>query len=330
MKVINADIQNNTFKQIYLLCGNEDYLKKQYRDKLKNSLVEADDNMNFSYYEGDKINTLELLDTIETLPFFADRRVIVIENSGFFKSVPENVVTSIDRIPDTTYIIFVEKDIDKRSKLYKKIKEAGYISEMETPDGKMLVTWINGLCKQENKKMTVESIGYLIEAVGMDMNMLKMELEKLFSYTYGEDEIKVDHINEVCVSQATSKIFDMLDAIGNCNQKKALLLYRDLLELREPAMRILFLIVRQYNILLQVRLLLEQHKDNGSIAKICGVPPFAAKKYIGQAKQYSSTKLLNMLRKCQDTDYKVKTGGVTDTIGVELLIVEFSDPNFDM
>ncbi len=195
MKTINSDIKNNKFKNIYLLCGEEAYLKKQYRDKLKNALIDADDNMNYSYYEGNKINSVELLDTGETLPFFAERRVVIIENSGYFKSAPDNFLERLIGFPDSTYIIFVETEVDKRSKLYKKIKEIGYVADFSTPDANMLSTWIGGLCKSENKKISQATVNYMLEVIGMDMTTIKFELEKLFSYAYDKDVITIEDVN---------------------------------------------------------------------------------------------------------------------------------------
>ncbi len=324
MKVLNEHIKNEEFKKIYLLCGEEDYLIKQYRDKLKLALMKDTDDMNFSCFQGSKINPIEVCDTGDTLPFFADRRVIVIINSGYFKSAPEKFQDRMEFFPDTTHVIFVEHEVDKRSRLYKKIKEVGYVAEFNSLDTRTLGIWINSLCKEEGKSISTEAINYLIEYIGTDMNQLKLELEKLFSYTIDKKIVEREDIQQVCISQATSKIFDMLDAIGSRNQGKALSLYHDLLELREPPMRILFLLTRQYNILLQVRRCLDEGKDSSLIAPIVGVPPFTVKKYVAQGKIYSYGRLKKMLEECQETDYKIKTGQITDVIGVELLIVEFS------
>lgn len=86
MKSINEDIKNRRFKQIYLLYGEEAYLKRMYKEKLRNALVEKEDTMNYNYYAGKGISISEVIDVSETMPFFADRRLIIIENSGFFKS----------------------------------------------------------------------------------------------------------------------------------------------------------------------------------------------------------------------------------------------------
>ena len=103
MKKIMQDIKENNFERFYLLYGSEDYLKHQYRDKLIKALVDAEDNMNYSYFEGKKINVSEMLDIGDTLPFFADNRVIVVENSGLFKKTPEGFEKRLENLPRCAY-----------------------------------------------------------------------------------------------------------------------------------------------------------------------------------------------------------------------------------
>lgn len=324
MKNINQDIEKNEIKQFYLLFGEEDYLKKQYKDKLVNALVNTEDNMNLNYFEGNSLAVQSIVDIGNTMPFFSDNRVIVIENSGLFKKAPEDIEKKFDEFPETTHVIFVEKDVDKRNRLYKWAGKAGYASEMNTPNEKMLLSWVKGLCKEEGKDISDSVIFYFVEHMGTDMLLLKNELEKLFSYKYDADIITMEDVKTVCVSQATDKMFEMLDAIGNHNQDKALLLYHDLLALREPALKILAMLSRHFHILMQASKLLSEGKDYKGIASACSIPPFTVKNYAAQAEKYTFTALKDMVEKCQMTDQGIKTGRIQDIVGVELLIVEFS------
>ena len=133
MKTIDNDIKMGQLKNVYLLYGTEDYLKRQYRDKLKHALVEPDDTMNFSAYEGKDINPKELIDLSETLPFFKEKRMILVENSGFFKNSCDDLAEYMGQVPESTCFVFVEEEVDKRSKLFKAASRAGSAVEFETP-----------------------------------------------------------------------------------------------------------------------------------------------------------------------------------------------------
>ncbi len=324
MKRINQDIKNNEFQHFYLLMGDEGYLKKQYKEKLSKAMIDLEDSMNYHYQEGNNPNLSNIYELGETLPFFAERRVLVLENTGLLKKAVDGVEEHFEGFPDSTYVIMVEEDVDKRNRLYKWFTKKGYVTELKMPDEKMLVTWMKKLCADEQKVMEETAIFYMIEHMGTEMFLLKNELEKLFSYCHDKEQITISDINAICLDEAEDKMFDMLDAIGSRNQKKALQLYRDLLELRKPAMQILTLLNRHFNILMQISALKAEGKDSKTMAAVCGIPPFTVKKYMNQAGAYSYLKLKEMLERCQMTDQEIKIGVVKDVVGVELLIVEFS------
>ena len=108
----NEDIKTGVFKQIYLLYGEEAYLKKQYKQKLTKAMISEDDTVNYTYYEGKGISTAEVIDLAETMPFFAERRLIVIENSGFFKNAAPELADYLKNLPETAYFLFVESEVD--------------------------------------------------------------------------------------------------------------------------------------------------------------------------------------------------------------------------
>lgn len=324
MERINKDITEGTLQHFYLLIGDEGYLKKQYKEKLVHALVDPEDSMNYHYEEGNNPNLSNIYDLAETLPFFAERRVIVLENTGLLKKSIEDIKKRFEAFPDTTYIIMVEDEVDGRNALYKFFKEKGYIAEMKMPSDKLLLSWIKKICSGAEKTIDDTAVFYLIEHMGTEMYLLKNELDKLISYCANKSHITIEDMNEICLDEAEDKIFDMLDAIASRNQKKALKLYRDLLELRKPAMQILALLNRHYNILMQISSLKEEGKDYKTMASVCGIQPFTVKKYVNQTSAYSFTTLYNMVERCQMTEQEVKTGIVKDVVGVELLIVEFS------
>ena len=100
MKSILEDIKTQNFKQAYLLYGEEAYLKHQYKNKLKNALLPEDDTMNFSRFEGKGTEIPKVIDLAETMPFFADRRVILLENTGFFKNKADALADYMGSLPD--------------------------------------------------------------------------------------------------------------------------------------------------------------------------------------------------------------------------------------
>lgn len=324
MEQLLQDIKQKTYKNIYLLCGEEAYLRNQYKKKLKEALVAEGDTMNYSYYEGKDIIVHEVIDMAETLPFFADRRVLMIENSGFFKNKCEELADYMAEIPESSFFIFVETELDKRNRLYKEVKKRGRIVEFGTQKEDTLMKWILGMLKKEGKNITGETMQTFLTKTGSDMQLIKNELDKLTAYAEGRDVITTEDVEHVCTTQTTNKIFEMVNAIADGKQKKALELYEDLLALKEPPMRILFLIARQFHQLYQVKLLSKEGVPQAEIAKQAGIVPFAVKKYQTQAKSFSEEELRGAVEECVAGEEAVKTGAMNDRLSVELIIMKYS------
>lgn len=320
MKSLNEDLKTGQFKQVYLLYGEEAYLKKQYKERLKKAMTAPDDTMNFSYYEGKDINPREIIDLAETMPFFADRRLIVIENSGFFKNASPELAEYLRGMPDTTNMIFIESELDKRGKLFKAVKDCGRVVELPRQDDQTLFKWILGSMKRENKQVAPDTVKYLLSKVGSDMENLQRELEKLYCYTLERDAVTPEDIDKVCTVHITNQIFDMVDSVARKEQKKALDYYYDLLALKEPPMRILFLLSRQFKILLEVKDLERRGHEKKEIASKAGVPPFTVGKYQSQARAFKMEELRAILEESAQTEEAVKTGRLGDMLAVELFI----------
>lgn len=324
MKSIQEDIKKQSWKNAYLLYGEEAYLKQQYKQRLLKGLMPEEDTMNMSRYEGKGINVREVIDQGETMPFFAERRVILLEDTGFFKNKCDELADYMKTLPEYLTMIFVETEVDKRSKMYKAVKAAGRVAEFTKQDEKSLMMWVLGLLKKEDKKITQRDMELFLTHTGTDMGNIRMEVQKLLDYTLGRQVITREDIEAVCTTQTTNKIFEMVRAVTEKNQKKALDLYYDLLTLKEPPMRILFLLAKQYRqLMLTKAMVLDGHGQN-EISRQLGVPTFVVRNYIQCARQYELSQLKQAVEDFVEAEEAVKTGRLGDVLSVELLIVKYS------
>lgn len=325
MQKLNEEIKTGKLKQVYLLYGEEAYLRNQYRDKLKAALLGDGDSMNYHYFEGKDVSVGEVIDLAETMPFLAQRRVIVLENSGLFARGGEQLAEYLASPAETAFFVFVEPTADKRSRLYKAVTAKGRAVEFKTQDETVLKRWILGFLKKENKNITERELNLFLEKTGTNMENIRGELEKLLCYCMDRDVISAQDIEAVCTKQVSNQIFDMINALALKQQKKAMDLYYDLLTLKEPPMRILYLITRQFNMLLQVKELKNKGYDANTIGEKVGLAGFIAKKYVAQAAKFKEADLRTALKDCVETEEAVKTGRMNDVMSVELLIVKYSN-----
>ncbi len=389
MKKLNADIESGNFKSIYLLYGPEAYLRLHYAKKLCDAILPSSDSLNFLRLDGPKTEETAIIDFAETLPFLADRRLVRIQDSGFFKKSLDRLPDYLKKVPPYATLVFVEAEIDKRSRLFKAIQANGYAVEFPVQNEATLLRWGAGLLARAGIRIRKEDLQYLLQRTGYDMSRLATELDKLIHYLRGleaeagwrEDALAEAYALEEARLEAemygyaadfgntpeaskTSKsshtkdkaavpfqpqafpstelvadraaidavttilledhIFDMLRAVASRDTDTALALYAELLGLKEAPIKILVMLEREFNRLLMVKDLMDRRASQLEIEKETGIRSFAIRRYQGQLRGITRESLLAALRLLADTDEKIKTGRLTDRIGVELALVQLA------
>lgn len=184
--------------------------------------------------------------------------------------------------------------------------------------------WILGILKREGKNISEETLRLFLQYTGSDMENISSELDKLLSYTAERNAVTSEDVRTICTVQTTDQIFEMVHAISEKKQRQALDLYYDLLSLKIPPMKILFLIARQFHQLLLVKSLSGKGMDKTGIASRLKIPPFAAARAMTQARGFTTEQLRQAVSDCVEAEEAVKTGRMTDILSVELLIIRYS------
>lgn len=320
IRIIPEMIKAGEIKNIYLLYGEERYLVYQQRDRLIDFLVEPGDTMNLNKFIGNGININDVLQMADTLPFFADRRVILVEGSDIFKKSNEELREYLENVPESTVFVFVENEVDARTALYKTVTKNGVAVKLSRQTDETLAIWIKGKIGKEGKKVQQSVILYFLKRVGDDMVRIENELEKLLTYAIDRDEITVDDVNAVTKDALEDRIFDMIEAVSRKDKKNAMALYHDLVALKESPVKILSLISTEYNRLLMIKDLYERGTRGNDIATAMDIKPFLVTKRMGIIGNFSKDDLAKCVSLAAEAEQGFKSGKLTDRLAVEILI----------
>lgn len=325
MKNIKKDISEGKVKKVYLIYGEEEYLKKNIKKSFINSLTGDKDSMNCSVYDGKGCEIKEIMNMCDTLPFLGEKRLVIMENTGILKKTDEKFIEYVkSHIPDTTCLLIFEQEADKRGKMYKTLKTTGYVCECTHPKESDISKWVLGLLGREGKKITKPVMDYFLAVAGNDMEKINTELEKLFCYTMGREVIEIEDIDNICSPEISGKIFAMIDAMGARKQKETLDLYYDLINTREAPMKILYMISRQFNIMLQVKELASQGYTSKDIASKMGMSPYVIGGAMRQCGNFSNKMIRTAINDSLAVEEDIKSGRMEEKTGVEMLLIKFS------
>ena len=326
-KDIQKDIRDHTFKKVYLLTGDEGYLIHQVRLALIKALLPEGDTMNYHPYELDRVDIREISDLALSFPFFSEKRVIVLDTTGIIKDGKEELLALFDKLPDSTCMILIEEKVDKRSSVYKWIKKKGYVVEAKKEDlteGEMK-KYIAGWLKRAGKKISARDASFLVDRVGKDLYRLNAEVCKLIAYSGEREEIGQEDILALVPADIEDKIFELTEAIAAGNHDLVKIRYREMILLKEPPLRILYMMTRQYRIMTIVCDMTDRRIPDKEIAGAAGIRDFVVRKNRALLRGYDVGSLEEILDSCLETENRIKSGLIGDRIGLEELLFRLTD-----
>ena len=319
---IEEDIRSSTFRRVYLLYGEEDYLKRYYCNELKKAILPDQNTINLAVWQGENIDLVQLRDLADTMPFFAAHRLIIVEDSGLFKAGGMDLADYLPNMPEETVIIFVEKEVDSRQKLYKAAKEIGCLLKCDRQDSQRLTAWAVRRLDRNGKKIQRSAMNVFLERTGDDMYRISNELEKLICYVGERNDITLEDVQAVTTVLSETRIFDMIDALSEKRVEDALRLYDELLYQRESPVGILVMLSRQFTRLLQIKEMRESGLDRAAIGKALGLKDFAVRINLRQCENFTRDELRLILERCVRTDEGIKTGRGEGRMSVQTLLLQ--------
>lgn len=332
-------ISKDRIANVYLFYGEENYKKRLYRDSLR-KLVTGGNDMNYSYFEGNSINFAEVYDSVVTLPFFAERRLVVVENSGKFKSrsggaeegaeekdpaADSLLLKILTDLPETTCLCFLEESAAKNKKIFKLIREKGEAVECGADTDGDVISWLSRGFAQAGKKADRRALRLLVERVGTDYDRLRTEYEKILGYIGESPEVTEADIRAIASEDVESRIFEMLGAMGRKDVRKVLEKYNDLLVNREHPLYILAMLRTQFRTLLQTAELRNKGCSTADVARILKKRDFVIRNAEGYLRGgFKMKDVRDILEEISETDKRIKNGDLNEQVGVEMLLIRFS------
>ena len=330
MKELKKSWKNKEFKKCYLFFGAEKYLIKNYEKILIDELLTQESQMmNLDIFEEEKAQVNTILDVAETLPFLDDKRLIIVRNSQFFKKGSRKeegvkLIPYMENLPESCCILFIEDKVEKNNLLYKAVMQYGMAIEFKPLGEKDLLTWIKREIKNSGLIISDKVIQYFLQITNQDMDAIKGELEKLISFKGQGGEFFIEDIDQVCSVSIEAKVFDLVRAVAEGQGRKASLIYRNMLTLKESPYTVFYLITSQFRNMLLVTLFQEEGHTNQDIAKRLELRDFAVRQYGTQGKRFSKEGLKKALKECLEVDLKIKMGIMGEETAVELFIMKYS------
>ncbi|GIM47344.1 hypothetical protein DNHGIG_28930 [Collibacillus ludicampi] len=325
-----SSIQNGDILPLYLFYGSEQVLMQEVVEELIKRLVPAD-SFNCLRFHCDETPIQAVVQEADSMPFMAERRLIIVENAFLFTGTKgtrvEHDLTSLEKYleqpaPFSTVVFLVYADkLDERKKITKLAMKRAKVVSFHTLKEHECRDWIEKQVKKRRGRITPDAINRLILYVGTNLQLLQTEIDKLCLYTDESEVIDEDVVDLLAARTIEQDIFVFIDEVVRGRMERAIRLFYDLLKQKEAPVKLLFMITRQVRMMLQVKLYSQRGFAVQHIAGMIGAHPFVCKRAYEQARSYSLQQLESMLCELAEMDYKIKSGQIGDTEGVETFLL---------
>lgn len=327
----------------YIFHGDDEFTLWEAVSNLKAelgdpSLVEV----NTTVLDGRNLTLAELQHACDAIPFLGERRLVIVTNllarfnpqkggrSEADQQLVEGLRAYLPQVPATTCLVFAEsKPLSGRNPILKLAQgdPQAVVQEFKVPRRNELGPWIARRAKARGGTFRTGAVMALAAFGGTDLRLLDQEIQKLITYT-GDRPVTEADVRQLVPAARQADVFAMVDALGHRNLKRAAQRLHELLDAGEVPAYLLYMITRQFRILLQVKELLRRGVPQREIPAQLGLHPFVVQKALDQARHFTPRQLQAIYQYLVETDEAVKAGRMEGGLALDLLLVELTKPGW--
>ena len=321
---------------IYLLYGEDTFLLEQQLNKIKKNFGEMIKGINYIYIDENSVQ--ELIADIETPAFGYPTKLIIVRETGIFKrevkgrsggaskELKDKINTylkeNVDMINESVILVFVEKQAEKNS-IYNTIEKIGTVCNFEEQKPFQIIKRLKAICNAYKVNVDENTLQYLIESCGTNMQDLINEIRKLIEYAGESGAIQKQDIDKLCIKKIESIIFDLTDNLGQKKVKEAMEVLYNLIASKEPIQKILITLYNHFKKLYFVKLAIYYNKDIAQSLQLKPNQMFLVNKYKLQAKEFKTSELKKIIQELEELDYKYKIGLIDLNVGLEAILCAY-------
>lgn len=324
-------------RPVYLFYGEADFLKEEalkwYEDYL---MKQTSDSLSVEVIQ-DAIGLDELVENANTLPLFCSNKLIILKNVNYFTTKKgDNGRKTDNRIDEKNFLSYLENPNpaafivllaegkpDSRKSIFQALHKGNMVLELNQLKGRDLLEWANRKFVGYQKKINSQALDYLITCVGTDLALLDHEISKLILFTGSEQQnITLEMVEKLVSKTAQVTIFNLVDAVAEGRGVEAVRHCHELLKQGEKEIFIVYMLARQFRLILEAKLLTMKGYSQGKLPQILQTQGFAVKKALKQGNKFTVEQLAKVLEKLLNLDVALKTGQGSSSLLLEMTIAE--------
>ncbi|EOP51301.1 DNA polymerase III, delta subunit [Bacillus cereus VDM053] len=334
MSDIHKKIKKKQFAPLYLLYGTEAYfINETIKLITTEALEEEDREFNVVTYDLEEAYLEDVVEDARTLPFFGDRKVILIKSPLFLTAQKEKLEQNIKILEEYigepspfSILVFVApyEKLDERKKITKLLKKTADVVEANAMQVQDVQKWVVSRAEEAHVYIDNPAVSLLLELVGSNVTMLAKEMDKLTLYVGMGGEITSKLVTELVPKSVEQNVFALTEKVVKKDIAGAMQILDGLFTQQEEPIKLLALLVSQFRLLNQVKELQQRGYGQNQIASHIGVHPYRVKLAMNQTKFFSFEELKRVILKLAEADYSMKTGKMDKKLVLEFFLMRLN------
>ncbi len=329
-------LTHNQTDSIYLILGKEAYLEHQIQQAFQALIPKEEQEMNIGNYDMEVVSLGAALDDATSAPFFGEKRLVFIKNPYFLtgerhKGGPnhdvEGLQTYFDHpVASTILVLLAPYDkLDGRKKIVKTLNKQADTVQIGNLNQNQISQLIQDRLQDKNYEISGDALNQLLFRTDSKLSTIMNELPKLMLYNIKDRKITTDSINALVSKSLDQNVFDLSNAVLQKKSKQAIDIYQELIKQQEQPLRINAVLVGQFRLLLQVKILQGEGFSQGDIAGTLKVHPYRVKLAMQTTRKFSMTDLKMGYTGLVDLDLQLKSTQKDPSLLFELFLLQFID-----
>ncbi|MGY4104355.1 DNA polymerase III subunit delta [Ignavigranum ruoffiae] len=315
---VMTELHQGKLAPVYYLQGSEKYLIDQFLKQLFNTL-EKDQALDIMQIDLEEESIQSVIDEANMFSFFADQRIIIVDNASFLanqsplklnKTEEKNLSEYISSPNSATVVVFLSRQdqIDRRRKLSQLFTKQTLLVDVTPLDERQVDRFVREYLRSSEIKLGKHALDELLIRVNYQLSLAMIELEKLHTFALSGQELSVENVRQLVPRSLETDVFELSTAVSQGKVNQAIQIYQDLLLMKNEPIALHALLVSQFRLILQVKLLKERGMMPGQMAEYLSVHPYRVKLAYQTSQRKTLPALLALYDDFAEIDYQMKMG----------------------
>lgn len=319
-----SDLKAQNIAPVYLFYGEEDFLVKQFSEKLQKAVLQpGDEDFNLDIFYGNETDGATILNAAMAFPMMAEKRFVIVRDIHHLNDSGMQLLASYAEKPSpTTCLCLTSTKLNGTKSAVKKLKQFSKCIESKPLYDNQIPAWIQSHVKSRGYSISEEAASLLQINVGNSLRRLSSEIDKIELLKKEDKNITIKDIETIVGSTKEFNVFEFCDSVAALQNEKSLRIVNRLLELGESPIGVLVMLTRHYTILAKTKELAAKRASKMDMAKTLKVNPYFVDKYLQQARHYSREHLRHIFTLLLRADLQLKTSYQKPKLIIETLLFE--------